>query len=534
MKKERVLSGALSEEGVRLKAHDAPRVEITKDIRDRLFAGGLKGEVSELSAHTGLPYSLIYNLVRGRIHSLSAAEYRRIFGEAPPEQEPRRVKGEYFRGMVRLWMFLNPGITEKDLYQELCQGRRSLKKADYRIFSGATKTVEGRLEKAMENRFLSQGLDRSQIMRWIQELDQNSWKERVPYEEAMPALQFLRETLGIHPTHLLRRGLALYEKGQLKTVSRRLYDDLLTLKDKTERALAEGSRLEIERLKEGVYGKRKNLIRFSEMEEDLKFLQTWAGVGSKRYLGRSGGKYRKSLLKRIALWRAEKIRADCDQAIRENSNFPLLSLPARHFAAKMGTLLAALRSFVVHRMIADKSLYLEGLVMTPIYHSGEEYESGGHGFVTLEEAATFLAMKQRAFDLLVAAHRDIFARIMTYDKKWLIPDLYLEELSQNRDFSLVKAKYELLAKKASEAKRVSRPTKPDSTTLRRTGPKAVSAKQFFSPEGMHLEGFSLDPHESFLLKKAAGDQSIFPLSFLGSYSNKRLLLDSGFAISSAV
>src|SRR4030042_1202968 len=136
----------------------------------------------------------------------------------------------------------------------------------------------------------------------------------------------------------------------------------------------------------------------------------------------------------------------------------------------MGTLLAALRSFVVHRMIADKSLYLERLVMTPIYHSREEYESGGHGFVTLEEAATFLVMKQRPFDLLVAAHRDIFARIMMYDKRWLIPDLYLEELSQNREFSLVKAKYELLAKKPSEAKRDSRPTKPESTPLRQRGP----------------------------------------------------------------
>ena len=466
MKKERVLGRALSGEGVQLKAHDAPRVEITKDIRDRLFAGDLKGEVSELSAHTGLPYSLIYNLVHGRIHSLSVAEYRRVFGEAPPDEEPGRVKGEYFRGMVRLWMFLNRGITEKDLYREFYLGRRSVKKADYRIFDGATKTVDGRLEKAMEKKFLSQGLDRPQIMRWIQELEQSSGKERVPYEEVVPALRFLQETLGIHPTHLLRRGLALYEKGQLKTVSRRLYEDLLTLKDKTERALAGGSRLEMERLKEGVYGKRKNLVLFSEVEEDLKFLQTWAGVGSKRYLGRSGGKYRRSLLKRIASWRAEKIRADCDQAIRENKDFPLRSLPARHFAAKIGTLVSALRSIVVHRMIADKSLYLETLVMIPKYHSREEYESGGYGFVTLQEAAILLGMKQRTFDLLVAAHRDTFARIMTYDKKWLIPDLYLEELAQNTNFSLVKAKYELLAKKASEPRQGSRPAKPDSTPLR--------------------------------------------------------------------
>jgi hypothetical protein len=504
--KDRGLSRALSGEGVPLKAHDALRVEITKDLRDRLFAGDLKGEPSELSAHTGLPYSLVYNLVRGRIHSLSVAEYRRIFGEAPPEKEPRRVKGEYFRGMARLWIFLNRGITEKVLYREFYQGRRSLKKANYRIFNGATKTVEGRLEKAMEQKFLSQGLDRSDIIRWILELDQSSGQERVPYEEAKPVLQFMHETLGIHPSHLLRRGLSLYENGQLKSISKRLHDDLLTLKEKTEKALAAGSRLELERLKEGVYGKRKNLILFSEVEEDLQFLHTRAGIGSKKYLGRSAGKYRRSLLKRIASWRAKKIRADCDRVIAENKNFPLLSLPARHFAAKAETLLSALRSLVVHRMIADKSLDLEGLVMTPTYHTKEEYEGGGHGFSTLQEAATFLGMKQRAFDLLVAAHRDIFMRIMMYEKMWLIPDLYLKELSEKEGFSLVKAKYELLARKSMEARRTVHPTEPEKAPPRHRRTRAGSSKQPISGEGSH---------KGFLLKNLERDAGVL---LVGGYT----------------
>jgi hypothetical protein len=451
--KERILSRARFGEDAPLKAHDAPRVEITKEIRDRLFAGDLKGEVSELSAHTGLPYGLIYNLVRGRIHSLSVAEYRRIFGETPPDKEHRRVRGDYFRGMVRLWMFLNQGITEKDLYRELYQGRRSLKKADYRLFSGATKTVEGRLEHIMEQKFASLGLDRSEVIRWIREVDQSSRKQRVPYEEARPALLFLQETLRIHPTHLLRRGLDLYEKGQLKSISRKLYDDLSTLREKTEKALAAGSQLELERIREGVYGKRKNLVLFSEVEEDLKFLQTWAKLGAKRYLGRSVGKYRRSSLKRIAAWRAKKISADCDRVIAENKNLPLFSLPTRHFAAQADVLLSTFRSLTVHRMIEDKSLCFEGPVMSPKYHSKEEYESEGHGFVTIEEAARVLGMKQKAFDLLVAAHRDIFMRVMRYEKKWLIPDLYLEELAQNKDFFLVKAKYESLANTVGRIKR---------------------------------------------------------------------------------
>lgn len=447
-KKERGVGRASSGEGVYLRPHDAPRVAITRDIRDRLFAGDLKGEVSEISAHTGLPYGLIYNLVRGRIHSLSPAEYRRIFGEDPPVQEQKRVRGDYFRGMVRLWMFLNQGITEKHLYRELFQGRRSLKKADYRIFSGTTKTVEARLEKTMEKKFLSQGLERSQILSWIQELDQEGGKERIPYEVAEPALRFVQETLGIHPARLLRRGLGLYEKGQLRTISKRVYDDLLTLKHNAEKALAAASKGELERLKESVYGKRKNLVLFSEVEEDLKFLQTWAGIGAKKYLGRSAGKYRRSLLKRIASWRAKKISTDCDRVVAKNANLPLRSLPRRHFTARTETLLSALRNFVVHRMIADKSLSIERLVMNPKYRSKDEYEIGGYGFVTIPEAATYLGMRQRAFDLLVATHRDVFTQIIKYDKKWLIPDLYLKELSEKDGFSLVRGKYELLAKRA--------------------------------------------------------------------------------------
>lgn len=99
-------------------------------------------------------------------------------------------------------------------------------------------------------------------------------------------------------------------------------------------------------------------------------------------------------------------------------------------------------------MIADKSLSIERLVMNPKYRSKDEYEIGGYGFVTIPEAATYLGMRQRAFDLLVATHRDVFTQIIKYDKKWLIPDLYLKELSEKDGFSLVRGKYELLAKRA--------------------------------------------------------------------------------------
>ena len=111
-------------------------------------------------------------------------------------------------------------------------------------------------------------------------------------------------------------------------------------------------------------------------------------------------------------------------------------------------------------MIVDRNMDLEGLVMSPKVRSKEEYESDGHGFVTIEEAAAFLGMKPRAFDLLVAVHRGLFMKMMTYEKVWLIPEIYLEELAQKEGFPLVKAKYELLARKSLEARRTAHPTKP--------------------------------------------------------------------------
>jgi len=185
----------------------------------------------------------------------------------------------------------------------------------------------------------------------------------------------------------------------------------------------------------------------------------------------------------------------------------------------MGTLVSALRSFVVHRMIADKSLYFERLVMSPKYHSKEEYESGMHGFVTLDEAARFLNMNQRAFDLLVAAHRDIFTRIMKYDKRWLIPDLYLEELSQNEDFLLVKAKYELLAKRVGYVRRIVPTTDPEKRGRRQPGLQAGSGKQTFPHEVMYLEGSSADSNKGLLSHAgfaiSATERNCEQASFLG-------------------
>lgn len=126
-----------------------PRVRLTRKILKNFFENTFKDSVPEFSKKTGLPYLLIYNLVHGRIKTLSLRHYRKIFGEDPPPQEVKRVDGEYFRDMVDLWVFLNDHVTKSDIYLEF-YGWKQPKKIDYRLFSGHTKTVESRLEQLME------------------------------------------------------------------------------------------------------------------------------------------------------------------------------------------------------------------------------------------------------------------------------------------------------------------------------------------------------------------------------------------------
>ena len=64
----------------------------------------------------------------------------------------------------------------------------------------------------------------------------------------------------------------------------------------------------------------------------------------------------------------------------------------------------------------------------------------------MDKTAYFLGMSKIAFDLLVAAHSDIFRRIGTYNKEWYLPYQYLKKLKEKKEFDLIKAKYERLSK----------------------------------------------------------------------------------------
>jgi len=86
----------------KMKSSDQQRVELSKQMLNNLLKIVSGGMISELSNDMGLPYGLVYNIINGRIKSLSAENYKLIFGEEPPYQALKRIDGEHFRGMVRL------------------------------------------------------------------------------------------------------------------------------------------------------------------------------------------------------------------------------------------------------------------------------------------------------------------------------------------------------------------------------------------------------------------------------------------------
>ena len=423
------------------------RIELTGEILKNFFDQIFSGEVAEFCAYKGLPYGLVYNLVHGRIASISAADYRRIFGEDPPEQEPKRVPGEYFRGMVRLWLFLNEEGTEKDLYREFYRGKRLVKKTDYRIFTGATKTVESRLERMMEKKFLDQGLSLEVIQSWIKEIDREGREGRVPFAAVKPVLERLEENLQIHPTRLLNRWISAYESGELKTVSKEIYEKLIDLDGRTQEAAAQPSRLSFEKLREEVYGTKEGFVLFSEIEEELNFLKTWGRKSPKKYLGRSMGKYRRGIVKRVAAWREKKLREDCERLIQVRPAIPVSALPGRYRKREWSRLRETLRAALLARMLSKDRALLEKETLQPVYHTIAEYEHSGRGFVNVQEAARTLDMSDKAFGLLMAGYRDIFRRIGRYEGTWYIPDLYLIEITRREHFPLIKEKYEWLARR---------------------------------------------------------------------------------------
>jgi len=429
---------------------DQSRIEVNEEVLDKFFKEVLRGTVSELAFEKRLPYSLVYNLANGRIRSLSARDYRIIFGEEPHPEEHERVDGAYFRGMVNLWLYLHDGAAKSKLYREFYPDKGSTK-VDYRIFNGQVRTVEARLERIMEKKFFDHGFDSSEIKRGIKELDQVTDEQRVPYAFIKPVLRYLEEQLKVSPSQLLDGRYRRYERGELQTVPKKTYHHALKLKQEAKKALAACSKAKMEQLREATYGKRKGLTLYVELEEQIKFLQTYGWKSPKRYLGRTIRNYEESKLKRVASWRARNIRDTCNEFINNNPEIPIQSLPREHRTKRMERFLSLMKAFLVDRMNLSEGIAYEKSILQPRLEEHAEWEAEEGSLTSMERAPARLGMSKRAFDLMVANNRELFRRIGHYDGRWHLPSPYLQELSEKEGFPLVKEKYEFMARNADES-----------------------------------------------------------------------------------
>jgi hypothetical protein len=346
--------------------------------------------------------------------------------------------------MVALWIFLNDHITKSDLYLEF-YGEKSPKKTDYRIFNGQIRTVETRIEQMMEKKFFDNGLDRLALKQWIYEFNLLQPETRVSYHIIRPVLLFLEKALNVNPTLILNQWFDRYETGKLKSVPQKIYIKTIILKKRAEKALKSGRRSEIEKLREEIYGEKEGLTLYSEVEEELKFLQKYAGKRASEYLGRSISAYEKGKLKRIATRRAQAIINDCDAFIGQKPDLPFLSIPKSYRDRWINRLLSVLKCHIISLLIQNEDLTFERDVLTPL-HSRDEYRKEPKGLVLFDQASDFLGIRKKAFDLMVAKHCDLFRSVATYINKWYLSDLYLKELTEKEFFDFLTAKYERMAR----------------------------------------------------------------------------------------
>lgn len=423
-----------------------PRVTLTdKDLEHlaRIHAGDA---VPMLTKRSGLPYMLVYNVVHGRVKSISDRHYRMLFGEPPPHRHLQKVDGSLFRQMARLWLFLNDDLTQSDLYREY-YGTEHPRKPDLRIFSGKTRMVDAGLERFMHRKFADAGIDEALLDQWLQEMDTLPRQERVSYGKIQPVLQYLKAHLGVHPTAVLNQTVERYESGTLKSVSRDIYNRALNLKHKTEQALAANDLRVIEKLKESVSGGKSGYTLYLDIREELRFLRMYTKKSARRYLGRSVWTYETGRAKRVADWRARKIVRDCDRFIRERPDLPLSALPHAWRRRWAHLLIEVIMGRLAQLLSEQEGMVFEKRVLAPA-HARNEYTNRYHGFTRFDMAPGVLGMRRKAFDLMVARHCDIFRTVGTYAKRWYLSDLYLKELSQKEYFDLILAKYELEARKS--------------------------------------------------------------------------------------
>jgi len=422
-----------------------PRISLTERAIAELCAIHDTQSVTRLAKRTGLPYIQIYNIVHGRVRSVSHRIYRQLFGKPPPVQDPLKVDGALFRDLADLWLFLDGKISKADLYRDLF-GKDRRASVDHRIFSGHIKRVDARLEHALLQKFSDAGVDRPLLDQWLQEFENLQHIQWVSYANIRPSLIYLEDALGVHPTSVLHQSVAKYERKILKRVHKRTADRIQRLRDQTECALKNGQHPRLlDKLRESVTGGRSGYTLFSEIEADLLFLAQHTSKGVKRYLGRSLWVYQTGGAKRVADWRARKIIRDCDRLILERPSLPLASLPPRRRYAQIRPLIEVMTARSAHLLSGEEGLALEKRILRPS-RTQVQYRDPQRRFTPFDMASGILGMRRKAFDLMVASHCDIFRTVGKFSQRWYLPNLYLEELAGKRHFGLISAKYERMAR----------------------------------------------------------------------------------------
>ena len=421
-----------------------PRIGLTDEDLKRLFEIHATDSAAVLARRTGLPYLLIYNIVNRRVMSVSHRHYMTLYGRPAPQQMTLKVDGEPFRAMAELWLFLNEGLTRADLYRELF-GLESHQKTDHRIFNGKIHAVDARLEHIMRQKFSDAGVDTHLLNQWLDEFDAMPHSDWVPYTRIQPTLVYLWEKLGVHPTSVLNQSVVRYETGILKRVSRSVADRIEALMNKTKNKLREDGKQDTEKIKESIVGGKKGYTRYSDIRDELLFLCRTTQRGAKYYLGRSPWTYENGGAKRIANWRARKIWQDCDRFISQSPVIPLANLPPSRQRVQVQRLIDVMVARTAQLLSDKDGIAFEKRILRPS-HTRVEYNNPYHGFTPFDMASRVLGMKRRAFDLMVSKNCEIFRSVGKFAQRWYRPDLYLRELSRRKDFGLISAKYELMAR----------------------------------------------------------------------------------------
>ena len=421
-----------------------PRIALSKGDIDRLLADNATESVSILAKRTRLPYMLIYNIVNQRVRSVSHRHYRMLFGKPPPAQASLKVDGRTFRAMVDLWLYLNAGLSRADLYREL-YGLSPRQRADHRIFSGKINAVDGKLVHRMREKFSRAGVDEPLLRQWLEEFTDRPSPGRVPYARIRPTLRYLQRALGIHPTSILNQSVARYESGMLKSVPRHVADHAEALKNAAQKALRAVDGVDERKARESVVGGKKGYTLYTDIREELRFVISNGGRGAKFFLGRSLWTYEHGKARHIADHRVKRILAACDEIIRKKPTLTLSALPRSRQHIQVRRLLDVLMARSSQLLSRKDGIDLEKQILRPS-HRRDEYRNPYNGFTPFEMAPRVLGMRRRAFDLMVTENCEIFRSVGRFSRRWYLSDLYLRELSGKRNFSLILAKYERMAR----------------------------------------------------------------------------------------